>query len=52
MTKKQDPIDLDAVMLITHSAQSIWTFEEYMQRVLRASRIKLKKIGKGLKESE
>lgn len=52
MTKKQDPIELDAVMLIMHSAQSIWSFEDYTRRVLRTGRIKLKKIGEGLQGTD
>ena len=51
MTKKQDPVELDAVMLIMHSSQSQWSFEEYVSRVLRMGRIKVKKITAGLKEA-
>ena len=52
MTKKQDPIELDAVMLIMHSAQSQWNFEDYMKRVMRAARIKARKISENLKDFE
>lgn len=48
MTKKLDPVELDAIMLIAHSAQSNWSFEEYVKRVLRVARIKAKKISEGL----
>jgi hypothetical protein len=48
MTSRKDSIELDSVMLIMHSAQSQWSFEEYMERVMRTSRIKLMKISAGL----
>ena len=48
MTSRKDSIELDSVMLIMHSAQSQWSFEEYMERVMRTSRIKLRKISEGL----
>lgn len=34
-----------------HSAQSQWSFEKYMERVMRMSRIKLRKIGEGLRKA-
>jgi major membrane immunogen (membrane-anchored lipoprotein) len=42
MTKKQDPVEIDAVLLIMHSSQSVWSFEEYAKRVLRTARIKIR----------
>ena len=51
MTVKKNSIELDSVMLIMHSAQSQWTFEEYMERVMRTSRIKIRKIGEGLEKA-
>ena len=51
MTSRKDSIELDSVMLIMHSAQSQWSFEEYMERVMRTSRIKLRKISEGLKKA-
>jgi len=52
MTKKQDPVELDSILLITHAAQSNWSFEGYTSRVVRAARIKMKKIGEGLQDFE
>ena len=52
MTSKKDPIELDAVMLITHSTQSQWSFEDYTRRVIRTARIKCRKLSDGLKEAD
>ncbi len=51
MTSRKDSIESDSVMLIMHSAQSQWSFEEYMKRVMRTSRFKLRNISEGLGES-
>jgi hypothetical protein len=50
MTKKQDPIEMDASIMILHSSQSIYSFEEYIQRVARSARIKLRRVSKDVKE--
>jgi hypothetical protein len=52
MTSKKDPIELDAVMLISHSTQSQWSFEDYTRRVIRTARIKCRKLSDGLKEAD
>jgi hypothetical protein len=44
--------DLDAVMLITHSAKQGIPFEQYIRSVARVSRSKIAKISKELRSFE
>jgi hypothetical protein len=50
MTRKQNPILLDIDSCILHSAQTGIPFEEYVERVARDGRKKIKVMVKGLKE--
>ena len=51
MTSKQDPVELDALQLIHHAAQTNKSLEGYMQRVIRVARYRTKKLVDGVKES-
>ena len=48
MTAKQNPIILDIDSCILHSAQTGIPFEEYMKRVTRDGRKKIKRMIDGL----
>jgi len=49
VTKKQNPIVLDTDMCILHAAQTNVPFEEYVARVARDGRKKIRKLSEGLK---
>lgn len=50
MTRKQDPVELDAYACILHAAQRGVSFEEYIRKVADYGRKRIRMIQKGLKE--
>lgn len=44
MTAKQNPVQLDAYMLILHAMQVDQTFEDYLDRVVKMAHMKLRKV--------
>jgi len=52
MTKKLNPIDIDAQSLILHAVQCEQSFEDYSDRVIKAARANIKKVSEGLVENE
>ena len=52
MTSKQDPVELDAYMLMLHSAQQGQSYERYKQRVDNMARKKIRRISEGLLEDD
>ena len=52
MTVKQDPVELGSTFLIAQCVQSPYSFEDYCNKVMRLSRVKLKRINNELKPVE
>lgn len=50
MTKKQDPVELDAMSCIYHAAVAGIPLEDYTEKVARYARKRVRMICKGLKE--
>jgi hypothetical protein len=52
MTTPIPPVELDAMSLIGHAARSGIPFEEYLKKVARNARVKVRKVAEGLKDFE
>lgn len=50
MTRKQDPVELDAYACILHSAERGVSFEDYIKKVADRGRKKIRTIQRGLEE--
>jgi len=48
MTSKQDPVEIDAYMVMLHAAQQGQPLEAYIGRVMNMARKKVKRIAEGL----
>jgi hypothetical protein len=52
MTVKQDPVEIGSTFLIEQCVRSPYSFEDYCNKVMRMSRVKLKRINVDLKPVE
>jgi len=52
MTAKQNPTEISSTFLINQCVQSPYSFEDFCNKVMRLSRVKLKRMNDDLKPVE